>query len=949
PPLTLQPLPLTLPSPTFIRIDADTLASAARRYRIAPYKTALRKKVGVVLSGGSSRGLAQVGVLCALEEKGVPIDLVVGTSIGAIIGGLYATGYRAADIEALTKVLAWDELTSFRNAAPRQSLFLEQKRIRDRASLTLQFDQLRLVIPKSLSSAQDLTEALDRLMINAPYHPTEHPAKTLDATFDNLPVRFRAVATDLVSGERVILGKGSLSEMVRGSSAVPLLFAPIESEGRQLVDGGLTSNIAIDVAESEGIDFTIAVNTLGALYTTAQDVSLPWKAADQVMSIMMQVPNRSQLARAAAVITPALGNREAADFSGIDSLIAAGRGAGNDLADSLLKQIFIPQPGDRSSEGYTKKIIGLDSSSARSHAAAAATMQIIGRSTRVKQALAGVLRTDAYTDAYAELDTLRREVRFYLKPTPKISRVIITGNTLIATDSLLAVFTSMLDDAYTNSEGTLRLENLIGLYRQQGYSLPYIQHVAVKDGALKIIIDEGRLDEIKIERNRGTALGIINRELFFNTGQPFNLRQVRSSVRGLYGSGIFNRVSMFLEQQADTVKFQSSPLEAIRTADTSFQTASRFNIVRLPAPDTASEASLTSMVKLKTSLVARLDERFSELLRIGLRVDDIYKTQLLIDFRNENFLGSATELGGWTTFGERTFTGQVEARAHRLWQTYFTFFSRFFYERRNIYLTNLEFSRPDAAAWRTTLGEYQQQMYGFSVAIGGQLNRDGAVAIELVHQNAQVYPLSAEVPRENFTLTSLRARFTLDTRDDPSTPLAGNFVSIGYDFTPAFLGNTQTFSKLSFSYESGTAYTAWLAGKLRIDLGFADDRTPLSQQFSLGGISSAVSTAFYGLRLDDFRGRQLVVIGGELRFQSPLQLVLPTSIGLHYNIGNVWEKSDVQFLRLQHGIGIDLSLRTPIGPARIAYGRAFRFSQDQQRTFVSWSPDEIYFVVGYEF
>ncbi|MCG8345743.1 MAG: patatin-like phospholipase family protein, partial [Chlorobiales bacterium] len=163
-----------------------------------------RKTVGLALSGGGANGMAQVGVLKALEEENIPVDAIAGTSIGAVVGGLYSAGYKAEELEKIALEVPWEKLLSLNNDAPRANTFLEQQKIRDRATIAIRFENFKLVIPKSLSSAQKLTRVLDLLTVNAPYHPA--------GSFSTLPVSFRAVTTDLVSGKRVTLLDGSLSE-----------------------------------------------------------------------------------------------------------------------------------------------------------------------------------------------------------------------------------------------------------------------------------------------------------------------------------------------------------------------------------------------------------------------------------------------------------------------------------------------------------------------------------------------------------------------------------------------------------------------------------------------------------------------------------------------------------------------------------------------------------------
>jgi NTE family protein len=441
--------------------------------------------------------------------------------------------------------------------------------------------------------------------------------------------------------------------------------------------------------------------------------------------------------------------------------------------------------------------------------------------------------------------------------------------------------------------------------RRAGLCLADITQLKIENETLLVQVSDGKPKAIEYQQSRGwTRRGIIDREIKFDTSTVVSIGNMSESVKGLYNAGIFNRVSMWAEKEK------------------------------------AGESKI----------VVKLEERFSEFLRIGFRVDDIYAAQILIDFRNENFLGTATELGGWVTFGSRITTGQTEFRVHRLFNTYASFLTRAFYERREIFLTQLQFQNLNQLPDRIGLGEYTQRSYGISGSIGGQISRDGAAILEYTLQNARIIPSIGSNFDEKVTLSTLRARFTLDTRDDPYAPSDGKYTDVFFDFTPQFLGNELSFSRLFFSHQENRRFSSFLTGHLRFNVGFADNLTPFSQQYNLGGISSSYSTTFYGLRLDDYRGRQIFTTGYELRYKLPVQLVVPTSLGFHYNLGNIWNLStDIKLREFLHGFGMEILLKTPLGPARFAIAKAFQLGLPDQTTFFKFAPTVYYFVLGYEF
>src|SRR6185295_15820773 len=198
-----------------------------------PRADGARPRIGLVLSGGGARGAAHIGVLKVLEENHVPIDAIAGTSMGAVVGGLYASGLNAADVERVMQSVDWQD--AFRDRPPRSDLNfrrkLEDQNFLVKFPLGLKGKQFRL--PRGLVQGQKLTQTLRALTL---------PVAQIQS-FDDLAIPFRAIATDIVTGDRVVMDHGDLTTAMRASLSAPGVFAPVESDGRLLVDGGLSSNL----------------------------------------------------------------------------------------------------------------------------------------------------------------------------------------------------------------------------------------------------------------------------------------------------------------------------------------------------------------------------------------------------------------------------------------------------------------------------------------------------------------------------------------------------------------------------------------------------------------------------------------------------------------------------------------------------------------------------------
>jgi NTE family protein len=210
--------------------------------------TIKRPKVGLVLSGGGAKGFAHIGVLKVLEQAGVKIDYIGGTSMGAVVGGLYSSGYNAAQIDSIFTDTNFDEL--LQDYIPRTTKSFYEKRNDELYALSLPFKKFSIGIPIALSKGMYNYNLLTKLT-----HNVRH---TRD--FNKLPIPFVCIATDIEKGEEVVLNKGFLPQALLASSAFPTLFSPIEMDGKLLVDGGVTNNYPVEEVRKMGADIIIGVD-----------------------------------------------------------------------------------------------------------------------------------------------------------------------------------------------------------------------------------------------------------------------------------------------------------------------------------------------------------------------------------------------------------------------------------------------------------------------------------------------------------------------------------------------------------------------------------------------------------------------------------------------------------------------------------------------------------------
>ncbi len=290
---------------------------------------ASRPKIALVLSGGGARGAAHVGVIKVLEELRIPIDIITGTSMGALVGAAYASGTSIAELETRLGKADWIDL--FTDTSPREDRSFLRKEEDQARLLGLEFGVKRdgLRLPPGAISGQKLDSLFSKI--------TRFASGNVE--FDKLPIRFRAVATDAESGKMVVFSTGRLTDAMRASMSVPGAIAPFEIGDRIYLDGGLTRNLPIDVARDMGADIVIAVN-IGAGLLKRDQLQSIFGVSLQMINILTEQNMQASLQSLKTgdiLITPPLDTIGSTDFSLAGDAITIGAAAARVLAPSLLK------------------------------------------------------------------------------------------------------------------------------------------------------------------------------------------------------------------------------------------------------------------------------------------------------------------------------------------------------------------------------------------------------------------------------------------------------------------------------------------------------------------------------------------------------------------------------------------------------------------------------------
>jgi NTE family protein len=866
-----------------------------------------RPRLGLALSGGGARGIAQVGVLLALDEAGIRPDFIVGTSIGSIVGGLYAAGYSAERLRTVVRTMKWQELLRLTDQADRRDLFVDQKPANDRSIFSVRFEGVQPVLPQSVSNGQRLTNTLNELALQAVYH---------SRSFDHLRIPFRAVATDLLSGRRVVLDGGSLAEAMRASATVPVMYAAVQRDSMLLVDGGLKANLPVDVARAEGCDVVLAVNTSSPL-RNADAITNPLETLDQVLSVMIAEKLDAQLALADVVVTPDIGSFSATDFSPIDTLIARGYAAGLRALPALRERMM----------GLALTRLGLDSVDARQFflrhdpdpdldvdpwfAAPHSIRECAWKAV-------GLYRSDRY-DSIA-LAVTGDTGRFVLAPRPRIGRVRVhqDGSGADNSTSLGALIppddapSRLLDSAAVvaehwqgaplSSASVRRLcEDLTGIYRAGGYSLATVTGTAIDSVTrdIRVTVSLGRIGTIAVTGNTRTQDMVILREFPLREGTLFRIGDMKRGLQNIAALNLFHAVSFDVDSLAGQPR-----------------------------------------------VTVRVVERPSQMLNVGLLVDNERNAQASIELKDANLFGWGSEIAAVFFGGARNQYAGLHYGSNRIFYTPFNL-------RLQGYASDVEYNQYsdvqglDAGSYsRTVVSQLDIARLGAMATLGVYVQRFGNLygLLRYERQHVRTHAVSdpSITPVDDWqNLFCLGVGTTLDTRDRWPYPVSGLSLTVDYQSAQNALGGDVAFSRLHALYD---VYFSVVADALvlrpRIDFGYADRTLPESELFRLGGQHS-----FYGMRENEFTGRQLLTGSLEARWRLPVDILFDTYLSVRYDIGKAWETPEKILLKdLRHGAGIGLGLDTPIGPADFAIGRSFYFSEGDP---VLWTgPLDLYFSIG---
>lgn len=848
--------------------------------------------VGLALSGGGARGIAQIGVIKALEEAGINIGAIAGTSMGSIIGGAYASGYTMDEMDSIVINTDWDKLLLINNPSERRELFIDQKINEDRSLFTLRLNGFSPVLPTSFNEGIRLSNFLTLLCLSSPV--------ISENNFDDLYIRYRAVCTNLIDGSPVVLSSGSLARAMRASSSVSFLLEPLIIDSLTLVDGGLVSNIPVSAVTEMGVDYIIAVNTTSD-FRSEEELELPWNIADQVVSIPMKRLERAELSKANFHLQPSINNWSSTDFINIDSLILTGYYYTKRLIPTIkadldsitkaksgenlfwIKNVKAALNPDDFEKPYLQKYSLMDSVS----------------SFEIFEDVAELYKTGKFDSlsVFLEQEGDSTIVKFYFAKTPLIKEIEIFSDGTIDSSGAEFLIQSLGDKPYNGKLIFDVIRKLIVDYKKRGFVLFNLADHSFnfETGKLTLEFSAGTVSRIII--NSETSKTLIDREFNIKAGDKLLYSDLEGGLTRLRATGLFDDINLSVEQ-----------------------------------------GDSGAVLNLYVS------EKISSLLKVGFLVDNTYNAQLALDFRDVNLFYSGTELGLFLFGGASNRAYILEHISYRILETYLTYKLSLYYKFNDINVYTQTNSETGGTFSSNYIGKYRQIYYGGSLSVGTQLEKFGKLIFTGKYQYDEIKNKEGTVVSPYETkIVSLRIGGIVDDQNRYPYPENGLYFNGFYETAQSFLGGDESYLLFGADLRYYVKLHSQHVISPKIQIGFGDKTLPLSEQFTLGGLYS-----FFGAHENEFRGRQVFLTSLMYQYKFPFKIFFDTYAWFRYDVGSTWaEQEQIKFKDLRHGIGGALSFDTPIGPADFSIGRSFIISQGLTEDSFVWGDVLFYFSIGH--
>lgn len=826
--------------------------------------------IGLALSGGGLKGIAHIGVLKALEEANIPIDYIAGTSAGSIVGGLYALGYPVEAIDSIAQAI--DYQTIFIDQPQRRNLFVSQKMQASKYLADIRFERFKPYIPISLTPGQAIGDQLVQLFLHSPYSTIQD--------FDHYRVPFRAVSTELETGNRRVLREGNWVEALRASSSVPMVLSPVPLDGKRLIDGGVSDNIPIDLARDIGSDFVIAVDVRAQLYQPEELQNL-LLIADQVINILINANRQEVIKNADVIINPDFNNTIPPLDNEAEASIYRGYMAAKQQIPEIKRkyQRLFPE-SDRTFVIDTILVRGNQNLSDANIREIARTQAITYPATVTGIGINSMLRYLINSGYFADADArVIREGKgqqhsalvLRVKEHPLVHDTYLNGVTQISDSTIFHRLEVMNGIPYNPRMLKLLLTDVITRYRDQGFPMTKVDTVRwdPDGGIIQASLSEGWLGKVSYEGNRLSKEFILSREVTLEPGEIITSKGVRQSLSNLYSTELFDYVG---------VNFR-------------------------PIPD-----------RNRWEMRFKLREKKYQGVKLGYRVDNQRGDAGLFALEHQNFQGDGIQMLLESKIGVNDRYVQSHFSSNRFFKTYVTYDFEFGHEWHRYRL--FQESTPNQNHYYNL-----RRTYG-AFTLGHQLARLGLVNMMFKHQEVSLTgPLDLARYNAHYHLSTITLQSIIDTKDRAAFPRAGNYQKILYEIASRKLGGDIGYTKFEFAsdwyFTFANRHT--IHPGVRVEVG--DETMPFSEWFSLGGLNS-----FMGLEEYEIYGSKLYLGKLEYRYMIPVSSLFNLYLFAEYDLAGITD--DVLYALNKedffNGRGIGVGASSPVGPLRLAFGRDSR-------------------------
>ncbi len=847
-----------------------------------PYADKEPYHIALAISGGGARGLSTIGLLQAFEEKGIEITAIAGTSMGGVIGGLYACGYTPQELRDTLSHLDFSTLLS--NSPPRSTMLFTRRQEQGRHLLTIRFDGLRPVIPRALTGAQELTSLLTRLTNKQNY--------LAGGDFGKLKIPFKTIATDVVSGEAVIMESGSLTDAMRATMAFPLAFTGVEQNEQLLMDGGMLIPVPVDIVREmadEGT-FVVAINTTSPLYGSSEEMASPVDIAGQVTTIMTADKLRAQLAKADFVIEPVDETFSSMDFTYSDSLIDLGYRQGLIAADSIIATLetgrkdptyFWSEDNDYIDRA-TGEVFNWSNRTDGQRFTAEDLVSALRTTARdsnifeVRATLSPKQASPSHLDGDGEMifDTsVSIRLTTHRRPERSSTRILMVGNSIFE-DSILVSQCDFPADLVSPNDLRRAADRIVNHYQVNGYDLAEVQDIQIDfdSSTITFVIDEAIIRRIHVADNERARDWLIRSYLPLKRGEPYSAEAATDGIAALYGTDLFDRVTLDL-----------SPVDT--------------------------GALVTVHVKEKKNTQVRL----------GWHWHHMYQSEQFVELLDNNVFGVGMEFLTHAQFGDDRRELYSGVRIDRIFLSYLTASLRIHYSAldRDLY---------DEDGHTDNIRE--EDRWGAGFVLGQQIARLGSVSAGITIEEVQLQDKRAGTD-DLLGLRTLHFESRVETLDRADFPTEGENHEAELRFAGKLIGGDVEFTRFHLSLESYYPLSKYVTWHPHVSLGLSRRGLPPSEKFYVGGMYS-----FNGFRTSELSGDKYFLLNQELRFKLPFWLYLSA----RFDVGDVYGSSeDIKLAKLRQGFGISAALDSPIGPIELGWGGG-----DSPK-------DNVYFHAGFRF